>query len=88
MLFYNEHLTPKNQGRDKYVIWTKNGQVLGKPKEGGTTFRLKSKADVEELKQKMDLSKKRTIDERSPQQEEPAKKTTKEKLKQFQNQKY
>ncbi len=94
-IFYNKHHTFKIRELivnviilwEKYWIRTRNGLVWGKPKEGRQVVRIKSNEDIEDLKQKMESSRKRTLEDRSlktQSQAEGQKKPAKEKLKQFQ----
>ena len=83
-IFFNDHLTKKNQEilmKAKslwadYFIWTKNGHVLGRAKEGGRIFQIKLVEEIDYWKntgngsnQSTNGNKKRTADERSPQNE-------------------
>ena len=57
-IYFNEHLTKKNQDVfakarclwDNYIIYTKNGRVMGRPKEGGEKFEIKDIDEIEYYK--------------------------------------
>ncbi len=91
-LFFNEHLTKKNLNilmsakhlRGAYSIWTRNGHVLGRKREGlnNPTIQLRSVEQVKELEtiDKKAGGTKRTLEDRSPKTE-----TTKEGYKKTQS---